>query len=72
MKEPVSASPVYRYVPEVDFRNFNRVSYQPQLEIEVPSVVPIAPRVVYSAPAVNVAPVYGPPVVPHSTYGVPN
>lgn len=71
----VNPSPVYRFVPEVGFNTLNRVSYEPQLEIEVPSVVPFAPvaPVAYSAPVVRVGPsFYEPPVVPAGTYGVPN
>lgn len=52
-------APVYRFVPEVGFTNFNKATYQaPQVEVEVP-VVPTS--------------VYGPPaVVPAKAYGVPN
>lgn len=59
----VFKEPVYRFVPQVGFTNYNKVSYQPPVELEVPSVI-------YSPPAE----VYGPPLplppVPAKTYGI--
>lgn len=56
----VAPPPIYRFVPEVGFTNYNRVSYQPPVEVEVPSVV--VPSNTYGLP----------PVTPARTYGLPN
>lgn len=56
---PVAQAPVYRFVPEVGFANYNKVSYQPQIEVEVPAVALHTPALTY-----------GPPP-PKPTYGVP-
>lgn len=53
------------FVPEVGFSNFNRVSYQPRVEVEVPTVQQVAPY----APAV-LHETYGPPIA-QDTYGLP-
>lgn len=53
-------SPVYRFVPEVGFSKYHKVSYAPKLDVEV-SDLPAA-SVQYAEP----------PVVPAATYGVPN
>lgn len=54
----VTPAPVYRFVPEVGFSNYNKVSYQPQVEVEVPTI----PASTYGLP----------PATPARTYGVPN
>lgn len=38
-KEAVTPAPVYRFLPEIGFTNYNKVSYQPRLEIEVPAPI---------------------------------
>lgn len=72
MPATVTPAPVYRFVPEVGFTNYNKVSYQPQVEVEVPTVVEsiVQPQInTYTAPVS----VYGPPIhVAHNTYGLPN
>lgn len=37
--QEVTPAPVYRFVPEVGFTNYNKVSYQPRLEVEVPAPI---------------------------------
>ncbi|XP_055316144.1 uncharacterized protein LOC129575929 [Sitodiplosis mosellana] len=64
----ITPPPVYRFVPEVGFTNYNKVSYQPPVEVEVPSVVYSAPTPIYAPSVVPVAPIH----TPASTYGVPN
>jgi len=77
----VTPAPVYRFVPEVGFSNYNKVSYHPQVEVEVPTVVSSAavpavvetviPSVVetyipHVAPTAQIA-----QVAPASVYGPP-
>lgn len=54
----VTPAPVYRFVPEVGFSNYNKVSYQPQVNVEVPAI----PASTYGLP----------PPTPARTYGLPN
>lgn len=44
---PAPIPPVYRFVPEVGFTNYNTVSYQPRVEVEVP----VVPHATYGVPA---------------------
>lgn len=53
-------SPVYRFVPEVGFSKYHKVSYAPKLDVEVADL-----------PA-NSVQFPEPPHVPAATYGVPN
>lgn len=74
-EEPVTPSPVYRFVPEVGFTNYNKVSYQPRLEIEVPAPISYDVYPAYPvAPLVPVAPltpiVQATPIIPAEPFGV--
>lgn len=70
-----TSAPVYRFVPEVGFSNYNKVSYHPQVEVEVPTIVSAAaPTVVETVGPIvetyypGVAPA---PIAPASVYGPP-
>lgn len=68
----VTPAPVYRFVPEVGFTNYNKVSYQPRLEVEVPAPInyyssyPSAPLF----PVANYAQVLPAGVIPAEPFGV--